>query len=260
MTTVRSAAGMGCLASAIANLYVIYANPDLYRHFRSQTSRGFCLMRPIPQITPINQRRCVYRVQPGEVQRLPRRRTLDSYVKIFLIGFVAVSVILVVISGLSGRDKKDTPMSEAKPSVQSSSTGIIRMGEVLGNQVNIREAPSLRSKVLGQVNEGISLRVLGFSRGWYKIEMKDIGTAYIFSAYLRPVNFDTGEMMLGIVKHEKAQVYINVGGVVKKIALPGKTKLLLFPAKGNNKEDFYLIYFPDGSQGYIGRKDVQRIL
>jgi len=150
-------------------------------------------------------------------------------------------------------------MSEAKPSVQSSSTGIIRMGEVLGNQIHIREAPSLRSKVLGRVNEGISLRVLGFYKGWYKIEMKEIGTAYIFSAYLRPVNFDTGEMMLGMVKHEKAQVYINVNGVARKITLPGKTKLLLFPAKGKNQDDFYLIYFPDGSQGYIGKEDVQRV-
>ena len=133
------------------------------------------------------------------------------------------------------------------------------MGEVLGNQVNIREVPSLRSKVLGQVNEGTSLPVLGFSRGWYKVEVKDIGTAYIFSAYLRPMNFETGEMMLGTVKHEKAQVHINVRGVVKKIALPKQTKLLIFPAKGNNKEDFYLVYFPDGSQGYIGKKDVQRV-
>ena len=146
MITVQSAAGMDCLASAIANLYVIYANPDLYRQFRSQTSRGCCLMRPIPHITPINQRRCVYRVQPGEVQRLPRRRTLDSCVKTVLIGFVAVSVVLAVISGLSSKDKKATPMNQSKASVQSSSTGIIRMGEVLGNQVNIREAPSLRAR------------------------------------------------------------------------------------------------------------------
>jgi len=164
-------------------------------------------------------------------------------------------VIAAVISGLSGKDKKTAPVSQA---AQGSSTGIVRVGKVWGNQVNIREAPSLQSKVLCQVDEGITLRILGFSRGWYKIKMKDIETAYVFGAYLRPVNFETGEIMLGIVKHEKAQVYINVSGVAKKIALPGKTKLLLFPPTGKYKKDFYLIHFPDGSQGYIRKEDVQR--
>jgi hypothetical protein len=165
-------------------------------------------------------------------------------------------VVAAVISGFSNKDKKAIPASQA---AQSGSTRIMRMGEVWGNQVNIREAPSLQSKVLGQVNEGITLRVLGYSSDWYKIEMKDIGIAYIFGAYMKPVNFDTGEMMLGIVKHEKAQVYLNLSNEVKKITLPGKTKLLLFLANGKYKKDFYLIHFPDGSQGYIGKEDVQRI-
>ena len=146
-------------------------------------------------------------------------------------------MVLAIISGSLSKDKKAIPVHEAKLSVRDKSPAILKKGEVWGNRVNIREAPSLQSKVLGQVNEGISLCVLGYSSDWYKVEMKDIGTAYIFGAYLRPVNFDTGGIMLGIVKYEKAQVYINVSGAVKKITLPGKTKLLLFPAKGNYKED-----------------------
>ena len=169
-------------------------------------------------------------------------------------------MVLAIISGSLSKDKKAIPVHEAKLSVRDKSPAILKKGEVWGNRVNIREKPGLKSKVLGQVDEGTSLSVLDKSGDWYTVELKDSGTAYIFGAYLRPVNFDKGKIMLGAVKYEKAQVYINVSGAVKKITLPGKTKLLLFPAKGNYKEDFYLIHFPDGSQGYIGKKDVQHVL
>ena len=257
----RSVVRMVYLASVIANVYEIYVNLDPYCHFRSQTSREIYLMRPIPRIIPINQRRCIYRVQPQEViHRPPRRRASENYVKLFLFGFFTVCVVLAIIFGpLSKKDNKAIPVHQAKLSVRDKSPEILKRGEVWGNRVNIREKPSLKSKVLGQVNEGTSLPVPGRSGDWYKVELKDSGTAYIFGAYLRPVNFDPGGIMLGAVKYEKAPIYIIDRGAVKKTTLPEKTKLLLVPAKGKYKKDFYLIHFPDKSRGYIRKKDVQII-
>ena len=63
-------------------------------------------------------------------------------------------------------------------------SGSFGTGTVTGTSVNIRNGASLDAGVIGAVNTGTQLQVVGVSGGWYQVSYNG-GTAYISSDYLR---------------------------------------------------------------------------
>ena len=63
-------------------------------------------------------------------------------------------------------------------------SGSFGTGTVSGTSVNIRNGASLDAGVIGAVNTGTQLQVVGVSGGWYQVSYNG-GTAYISSDYLR---------------------------------------------------------------------------
>jgi hypothetical protein len=105
---------------------------------------------------------------------------------------------------------------------------------VFGFNVNIRRFPSLNSPIVRQTNQGESFYVLSFSHGWYEVVIGKGKVAFIFGAYLLPMDFKIPSHWIGLAKD--------------------RTKLLLAE---DYRSDWFQIIMPNGKKRYIRKKNVQ---
>lgn len=71
-------------------------------------------------------------------------------------------------------------------------------GNVFGYNVNIRQAPSLKSPIIAKANQNETFKVLSFSDGWYQVLLGNNSRGYIFGAYLLPMDFNVSQYKVGV--------------------------------------------------------------
>jgi len=106
--------------------------------------------------------------------------------------------------------------------------------KVFGFDVNIRQFPRVGSPIVRQTNQGEVFPVNSFSNGWYEIALGEDQAAFIFGAYLLPLDFKLSSHRVGIAKD--------------------RTKLLL---SKDDRRDWFQVILPDGTRRYVGKNDVQ---
>jgi hypothetical protein len=105
---------------------------------------------------------------------------------------------------------------------------------VFGFNVNIRQFPRLSSPIFRQTNQGENFQVLSFSNGWYEVVMGENQAAFIFGAYLLPVDFKLSSHWVGLTMD--------------------RTKVLLAE---DYRSEWFQIILPDGKKHYIRKKEVK---
>jgi len=106
--------------------------------------------------------------------------------------------------------------------------------KVFGYDVNIRRFPRVGSPIVRQTNQGEVFLVYSFSGGWYEIALGEDQAAFIFGAYLLPLDFKLSSHWVGIAKD--------------------RTKLLLTK---DDRRGWYQVILPDGTIRYVRKNDVQ---
>lgn len=77
-----------------------------------------------------------------------------------------------------------------KELVRSSPARSVRKNAlVIGNGVNIRSQPSLKSKVVAQANKGTELVVINQSQEWYRVQLADYKTGWIHTSLVSIKSF-----------------------------------------------------------------------
>ncbi len=82
----------------------------------------------------------------------------------------------------------DTGASSTKSPVAPTSTGTPRSGRTVTSTVSglrVHSAPSTGASVVGSVNRGQRLQVLGYSNGWYKVRLPNGQVGWVSGAYIR---------------------------------------------------------------------------
>ncbi|MDR2360626.1 MAG: C40 family peptidase [Oscillospiraceae bacterium] len=88
-------------------------------------------------------------------------------------------------------------------------------GEIVGENVNVRERPTQDSGVIKQLDLGNTIDVIGAFTKWYKVELSDGNIGYIHSDYVRIIfasdnsDTDTGADETVTVKSAKNYSYTN---------------------------------------------------
>jgi hypothetical protein len=140
------------------------------------------------------------------------------------------------------RPEEDQPKADANiespadPSPPAAAPDALGRGKVFGYHVNLREGPSLNAAIIRQTSQGELFTVLSFSNGWYRLNLPDEQPAYIFGAYLLPLDFSIAFHHVGVDDRQR--------------------KILL--ASCPYPEQYRLI-LPDGSTQFIGKDHVRII-
>ncbi len=103
---------------------------------------------------------------------------------------------------------------------------------IFGVKVNIRRYPRLSSRVIRQARARETFSVISFAKGWYKVVIGNGQTAYIFGAYLLPINFINPTHVVGI-DNQGRKILVsrhNSKGYLEKILPSGDTR----PVKEKN--------------------------
>ena len=84
-----------------------------------------------------------------------------------------------------GRDKREMPAAEEGETEDDAAAGEDKVLYVTANRLNVRDAASTDGKVLGTVNRGDKVKVIGAAaeKGWYKIDYNG-KEAYVSASYL----------------------------------------------------------------------------
>ncbi|MBW2063311.1 MAG: SH3 domain-containing protein [Deltaproteobacteria bacterium] len=130
-------------------------------------------------------------------------------------------------------DHEQEPVQEAQPVSKENRFG---KAKVFGYKVNIRQYPSLKGSIIRKTNQGDIFQVLSFSDGWYQILLENKQAAYIFGAYLLPIDFELSSHKVGVTRDG--------------------TKLLLTPSR---YRCHYQVILPNGERRYIRKSHVRVI-
>jgi uncharacterized protein YgiM (DUF1202 family) len=109
----------------------------------------------------------------------------------YLLLFFALAIIAV--SHLAQSEEKEPPLSEEKtmtlspsltptPTPQAEKRVIIKT-ENANEEVNVREAPSTASKIIGQVSRGEEFILIEKKGDWYQVKFED-GFGYLYKEYV----------------------------------------------------------------------------
>jgi cell wall-associated NlpC family hydrolase len=66
----------------------------------------------------------------------------------------------------------------------------VGMGEIVGENVNVRDKPDVGATILKQLDLGATVDVIGVNTQWYKVQLNDDVVGYISSDYLRIIFTD----------------------------------------------------------------------
>ncbi len=87
-----------------------------------------------------------------------------------------------------------------------------KIARVIGDFVNIRTQPNLEADIIGKVKQNESLKVICFENGWYRVELVDHNTGYVFGAYVWPRNFDLYPYKIAMLKAGQEKILIKEMG------------------------------------------------
>jgi uncharacterized protein YgiM (DUF1202 family) len=128
----------------------------------------------------------------------------------------------------------EQPATSYQPEVQAQQDELAtNKGRVLGDNVYIREMPSLKADIIKLAMQGDIVDLLSFANGWYKISLENHKSGYIFGAFLSPLDFDSYPFRPGMMKDQN--------------------KVLL---KVDGPTGYYQLIYPDGRKGLIRTEDV----
>lgn len=138
------------------------------------------------------------------------------------------------IKNMNRKEKKAVSAESKKLETYSKITSYLSTAMVFGFNINIRQSPHLDSPIVRQTNQGEVFIVQSFTRGWYKVVLEDDQLAFIFGAYLLPIDFKLSSHWVGLAKN--------------------RTKLLI---TANHHPDQFQVILPDGTKRYIRKKNVR---
>lgn len=122
-----------------------------------------------------------------------------------------------------------------------------KSGTVTCDMLNVREQPSLDTKVLFQLSQGTTVKVLDNSGEWYKISYND-GTGWVFGKYLSVRDEALGT---GTINANNVNIRSNPNLSAEILTrLNNGDKVNVFGRSG----DWYKIGLPDEKKGWVYSK------
>lgn len=186
----------------------------------------------------------------GPQRGTPRQRIIPRWFTLGLLALIFFVIARFIVSSMRDEarhemrqayqqvenvesDGKPEPVQESQPVSKESRFG---KAKVFGYRVNVRQSPSLKGSIIRKTNQGEVFQVLSFVDGWYRILLENKQPAYIFGAYLLPIDFELSPHKVGVTRDG--------------------TKLLLTPSQN---QGHYQVILPNGERRYIRKSHVRII-